>query len=96
MNYETSVISANDTLSFDPTAKRGKTPWIIAAVVIILAIAAGAYYFMSKSSSGAAAATSAARSGSAATGAQPPAAEGSNTNVPLTTTPNRGATRGRP
>jgi HlyD family secretion protein len=56
MNYETSVISADDTLSFDPTAKRGKTPWIIAAVVIILAIAAGAYYFMSKSSSGAAAA----------------------------------------
>ncbi len=56
MNYETSVISADDTLSFDPTAKRGKTPWVIAAVVIILAIAAGAYYFMSKSSSGAAAA----------------------------------------
>jgi HlyD family secretion protein len=46
MNYETSLISADDALGYDPAGKRSKTMWIIAAVVLILAVAAAAYYFM--------------------------------------------------
>jgi RND family efflux transporter MFP subunit len=46
MNYETSVISADDSFGAGSAGKRNKTAWIVAAVVIILAIAAAAYYFM--------------------------------------------------
>jgi HlyD family secretion protein len=46
MNYETSLISADDALGYDPAGKRSKTMWIIAAVVLIVAVAAAAYYFM--------------------------------------------------
>ena len=47
MNYETSLMSADDAVGADSTGKRGKTVWILAVVVVLLALAAAVYYYMS-------------------------------------------------